>query len=1115
MIPDLAHYFAPATRSKGNHYFRGGRVSLRAADASGLMATVQGTVAYTVTIVFDDPLVIGLCSCPYCLDGRPCKHIWATLLAAHEEGHLPAFRRPRFELDDAFLDDVDGAWTDEDDRTPGLAGAERYDALGLPAYPARTGAAFAPRPQPPPPRWIDHLRSARPGGDQAALRRPAEQRLLYGLDVEQSITSGGLTLQVLTCDRRANGDWGKPKATGRGIATDLDDRRILALLSGCARYTYPPYGYVPSAYTPALGEGRPFAAGAWYTVPSVALETLLPLLCGTGRFHRAVGGKDLGPPLAWDDGPPWELQLEALPGADAGALRVSGFLRRGEVRRPIAEPALLLGGGAVVDADRIARLTDFGRFDWIAALRRHGSLTVPVAEVDELLGETLVQSPDLALSLPADLQWTIDEGVAVPRLSVRSPAPAEYPHDKLRATVSFDYDGATVAAHDGRRGVPDRERRRLVLRDVAAEERALASLAAAGVRRSPYAQQAEPHYDVVPSKLPAITRTLVSDGWRVEAHGRRIRTSTRVDVRVTSGIDWFDVEGGVAFGDETVPLPEVMRALARGLDAVQLGDGTSGLLPEEWLRRHGLALSFGEAEGSALRFRRSQLTLLDDLLDPLPPADVDEVVSRARAELRAFDGIEPGDAAASFTGTLRPYQRDGLGWLGFLERFGFGGCLADDMGLGKTIQVLAHLDARRATGVASGPSLVVAPRSVIFNWMSEAERFVPDLRVLDHSGTARDDARIGSHDVVLTTYGTLRRDAARLKDVEFDYVVLDEAHMIKNSASESAKAARLLRARHRIALSGTPVQNHLGELWSLFAFLNPGMLDGARAHGRRVEGVQRRLRPSRRAAASRAALHPPPDQGGGCPRPSGPRRADPLLRSRRRPADALRSAATALPGLGAGSHRTPGPGEVADARPRGPAATASGGVPRRAGRSRERQRRLGQDRRPAAARLEEVVEDGHKALVFSQFTSLLALVRRELDIRGIAYAYLDGRTSDRESKVDTFQQRADLPVFLISLKAGGLGLNLTAADYVFLLDPWWNPAVEAQAIDRAHRIGQTRPVLAYRLIARDTVEEKHPRSAGAQARPRRRDHLGRRRPAPPTDGRRPGVAAAVACHHAS
>jgi SNF2 family DNA or RNA helicase len=325
---------------------------------------------------------------------------------------------------------------------------------------------------------------------------------------------------------------------------------------------------------------------------------------------------------------------------------------------------------------------------------------------------------------------------------------------------------------------------------------------------------------------------------------------------------------------------------------------------------------------------------------------------------------------------------------------------------------------------------------------------------------------------VITTYGTLRRDALYVKDAEFDYVILDEAQAIKNAATESAKAARLLRGEHRLALSGTPVENHLGELWSLFEFLNPGLLGAASVF--RLDGAPARnpdeqtrallgraLRPFilRRTKAQVATELPPKvEQTVYCELEPAQRVQYDELRDHYRRSllgrierDGMnRAKIMILEALLRLRQAACHPGLIDRARVGEPSGKLDVLLPR----------------------LAEVLDEGHKALVFSQFTSMLAIVRRRLERMGIRYEYLDGATRDRAARVERFQTDADCGLFLVSLKAGGLGLNLTAAEYIFLLDPWWNPAAEAQAIDRAHRIGQTRQVFAFRLIARDTVEEK-------------------------------------------
>jgi SNF2 family DNA or RNA helicase len=391
------------------------------------------------------------------------------------------------------------------------------------------------------------------------------------------------------------------------------------------------------------------------------------------------------------------------------------------------------------------------------------------------------------------------------------------------------------------------------------------------------------------------------------------------------------------------------------------------------------------------------------------------------------------------------------------------------------VQVLALLEARREmreNGSLTLPSLIVVPRSLVFNWQAEAQRFAPKLRILNHTG-----ARLapGSHfeeyDVILTTYGTLRRDAALLTEVRFDYAILDEAQAIKNVTTASAKAARLLKADHRLALSGTPIENHLGELWSLFEFLNPGMLGAAKVFANLVsdrtldsggkKALARALRPFiLRRTKEQVAKDLPlkTEQTQFCELDGPQRKQYDELRDHYR-----RDLMERVDREGIAKSKM----FVLEALLRLRQAACHPGLidPSRAGESSAKLDVL-------LPQLMEVAEEGHKAIVFSQFTKMLGIVRPKLDEEKIVYEYLDGRTRDRQARVERFQNDPDCKLFLISLKAGGLGLNLTAAEYVFLLDPWWNPAVEAQAIDRAHRIGQINPVFAYRLIAKDTVEEK-------------------------------------------
>ena len=372
------------------------------------------------------------------------------------------------------------------------------------------------------------------------------------------------------------------------------------------------------------------------------------------------------------------------------------------------------------------------------------------------------------------------------------------------------------------------------------------------------------------------------------------------------------------------------------------------------------------------------------------------------------------------------------------------------------------------------PSLVVAPRSVLFNWANEAARFAPKLRVHSHWGPerARVDKSFDGHDLVLTTYGTLCRDIEKMAEQPFRFVVLDEAQAVKNPASHTARAVRRLRAEHRLALSGTPIENHLGELFSLFDFLNPGML--GRAKRLRQEVTKSRLLDVSSAGLLSRAVKPfilrrtKSEVARDLPKRSEQTLYVELSEKERETYEELRAyyRASLLKKVETFGPERSAPHVLAALLRMRQAACHVGLID--AKRVHESSAKL----EVLFERLEQVLEGGHKALVFSQFTSLLAIVRAALDERGIVYEYLDGKTTNRQARVERFQTDPACRTFLVSLKAGGVGLNLTAADYVFILDPWWNPAVEQQAIDRAHRIGQTKNVVAYRLLARGTVEEK-------------------------------------------
>jgi superfamily II DNA or RNA helicase len=1097
LAQELSSDFPNAIRSRGADYFQRRLVKIMQGNDWEVDATVRGSTIYKVNLLRDDDEIIVSCSCPYYETDGACKHIWATMLAADEKDLLrgdggkgpltlaEAYGHDDFDGDDYYHEDEDDE-DDEDD--PFISGI--LNALNT---------ASQKRSQLP--SWKDQLAALGRTSQEVITSHhgewPPYRRIVYVVDIPTTLDTQHLIIDALMQDRKLDGEWGKPRKQRIprwqiGELPEPDDRQIFAMLAG-AREQFE-HGYYSYNYQDAY-DTVPYR----YRLNPPLPQIILPLIARTGRCSLKIDrNSDDLTRIVWDEGEPWQFALRIRRDEEKpDQYQVTGTLIRGEEQLDFTKPVLLLSGGLIFTRELAATLDDGGAFHWISMMRQAGTLTVPESQIGEFMGEMLNNAQPPRLDLPEELNYQIVSAAPRPCLIVK----AQQHSSRLRARVFYDYGegarGCQIERENPRRGVYEAESCRYILRDKAAEAVAMSRLTELGLKYIPpnyYEKQWG--WEIAPSKLPRIVRDLIADGWHVEAEGKTFRNPGEIKIQVSSGIDWFELHGTVDFGGTSARLPELLAALKRGDNMVKLDDGTYGMLPEEWLKKYGLIAGLGETHEDHLRFKKTQVGVLDVLLAAQPAADVDEAFALARQELKKFDGVKSSDAPDGFIGELRPYQKEGLGWIHFLRRFGFGGCLADDMGLGKTVQVLALLELRRqlrenpeptvegnghqagkqkiATAEKIAPSLAIVPKSLVFNWKQEAARFTPKLRILDHTGHLR--LKAGEHfedyDLIITTYGTLRRDAIDFKEIEFDYIILDEAQAIKNAETASAKAARLLRGNHRLVLSGTPVENHLGELWSLFEFLNPGMLGAASVFkltgnaARNPEEETRQLlaqalRPFilRRTKEQVAKDLPAKlEQTIFCELEPKQRKLYDELRDHYRNTllkrieteGIAKSKMHVLEALLRLRQAACHPGLIDKKRDKEPSAKLDLLTPQ----------------------LVELFEEGHKVLVFSQFTSLLAILKSHLDQEKIAYEYLDGQTRDRQARVERFQGDPECKLFLISLKAGGLGLNLTAAEYVYLLDPWWNPAVEAQAIDRAHRIGQTRQVFAYRIISRNTVEEK-------------------------------------------
>ncbi|HWW39473.1 DEAD/DEAH box helicase [Pedobacter sp.] len=555
---------------------------------------------------------------------------------------------------------------------------------------------------------------------------------------------------------------------------------------------------------------------------------------------------------------------------------------------------------------------------------------------------------------------------------------------------------------------------------------------------------------------------------------RFLFATNKIDFEVSENNDWFDINAIVYFGNHPIPFLALKQHILQKKREFILPDGSIAIIPDKWLSKYGTLFSLSEGSKS-LKLKKHHIGLLNDLSED---SITNVTLNRKLQKLNDFENISDIQMPEHFKGDLRSYQKAGYNWFSFLREYNFGGCLADDMGLGKTIQTLALLQKQKEDNernATPGTSLIIMPTSLIYNWLNEAKKFTPKLKILSHTGSSRnkDVSQFIRYDVVITTYGITRVDIALMKDFYFNYIILDESQNIKNPSSKSFKSVRSLKSKHRLILSGTPVENSVGDLWTQLTFLNPGLL-GTQAffNEEYVQAIEKK-KDEEKARKLQAIIKPfvlrrtkeqvaeelpakteqvfycdmSEDQASYYEKTKSAYRND--LLSSMDDGTYAKKQVQLLQGLTALRQLANHPSMIDDTY------TSDSGK-----------------FESIVHTLDNVLKGGHKVLIFSQFVKHLSIFKRHLENEHIPYAYLDGSTKNRGEIVAEFQQDENLKVFLISIKAGGVGLNLTQADYVFILDPWWNPAVEQQAIDRTHRIGQDKKVFIYKFITRDTVEEK-------------------------------------------
>ncbi len=1058
---------------RGYDYVRRHAVENVVVEDAGARGHVRGTEAepYKVTLKLSPSGFTSNCTCPAYAssNGGHCKHVAALLIALRDQAR-GAQPRPAA----APQAPPNGVHYTVHGGTVHVAGVDGEGRRSKRARARAMKAAHAGHPGVPPPRALVPSGT----GVDAWLPEPmppAPKHIEYRLQVKQlghspNATGGALTITLLDPDARV------PLlpsalllAQDQHPTADRDAVRLLARFEnqGPRRVGIDVRGEDASDLLPLL-KGR-----------RVIVEPQMMEL----RF----GDEPLRP----------RFDLELSPDGAQIMVRAS-FQRQGDPRRFTTTSGAWFEGspGWYVDAQEgWARPID--RRVSPAAIRRLLRLSA-IGEPVERLAELVMHGlPKVAVEVGAELpelSQVADVVDLVPTFRVAAGGNLVEAQVSLRAAyedteVDVRADGMTLPVIVKSPGPGSAKRARCIRCDIAAQQSAAAKLRDMGLVPAEDGNKFVARGD---DALRFWTEGIGSlpDDWDIFVPDDLIDVQVRdealtANARVSSGVDWLSLRLNFESEGVAVTQEELARCLSEGRRYVRLADGTFARLDpqkvREVLQRQAEILATGGGNGGRLPL--SQAGRIEDLLAQVGRSGISGETREIFKKLKEIDEIKGARKPRNLKAQLRPYQEQGFQWLWFLHEIGTGGVLADDMGLGKTVQTLALLlavkneDAKIEGRRKPFKALIVAPTSVVTNWLREMDKFAPSLRHALWHGAERKERQdeLEDADVVVTSYALLRRDEELLKEIAWRYVIVDEAQQIKNPFSATARAAKRLKTDRRLALTGTPIENRLSEIWSIFDFVSPGLLGPL---DKFEERYSRPIDAGDKTAAERlrVTIHP--------------------FILRRTKSEVARDLPEkieqdqfceligeqgALYAAVLKEVRAQVMGEVERI------GVARSHIQILAGLTRLRQaacdprllglpREFGDEDSGKLVALRELIQTsiagGHKVLVFSQFVTMLQLIRRALEEDRVAFAYLDGSTKDRQSVVEHFQSDDGPPVFLISLKAGGSGLNLTAADTVIHFDPWWNPAVEDQATDRAHRIGQTKVVTTYRLVAKGTIEEK-------------------------------------------
>lgn len=1058
----LKNQFSGVVRQRGEKYYSDKLVQFLSKNQNHARFLVSGSIPYTChmeelpeTKQFDLT-----CACKHFEDGFFCKHLWAVVLKADELDLFP----PRV----TAANTVPVAANENQDKLVDRTSSNLTTSSDTISNNTLSNTPVAEQ------SWRTRILAARENqtleaqkkvrNSFSAFANPLSAK--YAIDLVTSVRNQRIQIYFFTQERFRDGSLGSPRANEIthdmiDMFFDEQDQNLLWQLlgSGSASYT--------SLNNTNYGGGiQDKKSGVSIAKPNVS--RLLEEISDAGKLgllkrkEASVYSKE--PVLDLKNylyqKTEWSLQLRLKKFDDSYVL--TPFMTDGQEKRTLQQ-VLGAAGPFIFFEDFVAK-TDLHLFSaWLDVFKNRKELEIPESEVSDFLQFYFSErNPDL--ELPAELDFTASEienpKVRITFLNVKN---------KLAARLQFQYGASFTDRRSHSQNIYDISKKQKHTRVLLFENQSYDQF----LLLKPTLPADASEYDGFFSEsefLNAVRKSLEL-GWEVQANQKPVQVGKNFQMQInSSGLDWFDLSATFKFEGFEVKLPTLLQHLKSGDKFIKLGDSNFGILPDEWLAKFGPLAELGQITAEGLRLNKVQALFLSANLGADEAFQSDKKFMSLQSIVQELNENRSLTPPESFRGTLRTYQKQGLAWLHLLANQNIGGLLADDMGLGKTVQILSLLCMDSGGSEKKMPALIVAPKSLVFNWINEAKKFAPDLKVLDHTGNKRskDVEEFKNYDVILSTYQTLRMDIELFRSMVFEFFILDEAHYIKNPLSLSFKACRLVNAKKKVALTGTPVENSLSDLLSILSVITPGLLSDAQINrwGKQKDPetlkiLSKALRPFILRRTKQEVLKDLPEkmeQVLFCE----------LSESERKRYDEMKQhywlqLSEKVENKGFDRSKI----DVLEALLRLRQAACHQGLldeKKRASSSAKFELLLEQ--------IEAVIQDGHKALVFSQFTTLLALLKTQLVKRNIAFEYLDGQTKDRQERVESFQRNDDIKLFLLSLKAGGVGLNLTAADYVFILDPWWNPAAEDQAIDRTHRIGQTKKVFAYKIIAKDTVEEK-------------------------------------------